>query len=157
MKADSQKKPIKRDENLKPFSREHHHGLLLSWKIKTGFNKNIEIDRIKKYADWFYLNHLNPHFIAEEKYLFPILGNDNDLIKRALSEHQNLRKLFESTSDIANNLHQIETDLNQHIRFEERILFNEIQDIASPEQLKAIQEIHQEEKFVDNISDSFWE
>ena len=157
MKADSQKKPIKRDENLKPFSREHHHGLLLSWKIKTGFNKNIEIDRIKKYADWFYLNHLNPHFIAEEKYLFPILGNDNDLIKRALSEHQNLRKLFESTSDIANNLHQIETDLNQHIRFEERILFNEIQDIASTEQLKAIQEIHQEEKFVDNISDPFWE
>src|SRR5690606_36276296 len=70
----AEKKPIKRDENIQPFSREHHHGLLLSWKIKTGFKKNLELERIKRYTDWFYKNQLLPHFEAEEKYLFPILG-----------------------------------------------------------------------------------
>lgn len=151
------KGPIKRAEDLKPFSREHHHGLLLSWKIKTGFSRNIEIDRIKKYADWFYITHLNPHFEAEEKYLFPILGNEHELVQQAISEHQVLRSLFESNTDIANNLHQIETDINQHIRFEERVLFNEIQKQATPEQLKVVAEIHPDEKFVDNMSDPFWE
>jgi hypothetical protein len=153
----AEKKPIKRDENIQPFSRDHHHGLLLSWKIKTGFKKNIEVERIKRYTDWFYKNRLLPHFEAEEKFLFPILGNDHELIKKAVSEHQNLKNLFESTTDIAFNLHQIETDLNQHIRFEERVLFNEIQSIATPEQLNMITELHQEEKFVDNASDPFWE
>lgn len=153
----AEKKPIKRDENIQPFSREHHHGLLLSWKIKTGFKKNVELERIKRYTDWFYKNQLLPHFEAEEKYLFPILGNDHELIKKAVSEHQNLKNLFESTTDIAFNLQQIETDLNQHIRFEERVLFNEIQSKATPEQLKALQGVYEEEKFDDNISDPFWE
>ena len=50
--------PIKRTEVLKPLSHEHHHGLLLCWKIKTGIKKNIDAARIKKYADWFYRSHL---------------------------------------------------------------------------------------------------
>lgn len=44
-------KPIKRHTALKPLSREHHHGLLLSWKIREGLKRNIEIPRIKKYID----------------------------------------------------------------------------------------------------------
>ena len=34
-------KPQKRHKALQPLSREHHHGLLLSWKIRTGFSKDI--------------------------------------------------------------------------------------------------------------------
>ena len=34
-----QHKPQKRHKALQPLSREHHHGLLLSWKIRSGFNK----------------------------------------------------------------------------------------------------------------------
>lgn len=152
----AKKKPIKRADDLQPFSREHHHGLLLSWKIKMGFKKNIEVDRIKKYADWFYENHLLPHFELEEEHLFPILGKENELIRRAIAEHEKIKCLFESTTDLEFNLHQIETDLNQHIRFEERVLFNEIQKQATAEQMKAIEGIHHDEKFVDNTSDAFW-
>jgi len=39
--------PIKRSIALQPLSREHHHGLLLCWKIRTGLKKGIDIDRIK--------------------------------------------------------------------------------------------------------------
>jgi len=40
--------PIKRNEALKPLSRDHHHGLLLCWKIRQGIKLNIEPERIKK-------------------------------------------------------------------------------------------------------------
>ena len=33
--------PIKRSEYLKPLSRDHHQGLLLCWKIRTGLKKGI--------------------------------------------------------------------------------------------------------------------
>ena len=114
--------PIKRDEFLKPLSRDHHHGLLLCWKIRTGFKKQVEISRIKSYSDWFYKNHLLPHFDVEEKYVFPILGNHHELVKKALSEHRKLRRLFEDSNDVPKNLGKIEEDLEAHIRFEERFL-----------------------------------
>ena len=160
MKKDSDyetDKPIKRSESLKPLSREHHHGLLFCWKIRTGFEKNVDVSRIKKYADWFYQNYLIPHFELEEQYVFPILGNENELIIKAVSEHERLKQLFESNTEISKNISLIEEELESHIRFEERILFGEIQKIASAEQLQAIEFNHSDEAFVDNLNDPFWE
>lgn len=150
-------KPIKRSEFLKPLSREHHHGLLFCWKIRAGIKKNVEVSRIKKYADWFYQNYLVPHFEVEEKHVFPILGNKNELIKKAILEHGRLKQLFESTTEFQKNIGFIEEELEAHIRFEERILFGEIQKFATAEQLQSIEYNHSDEKFVDNLSDPFWE
>lgn len=150
-------KPIKRSESLKPLSREHHHGLLFCWKTRAGIKKNIEASRIKKYADWFFQNYLIPHFEVEEKYVFPILGKENEFIKRAVSEHEMIKQLFESNTEIEKNISLIEQELESHIRFEERILFGEIQKNATAEQLMSIEINHSDEKFVDNLSDPFWE
>jgi len=150
-------KPIKRSEYLKPLSREHHHGLLFCWKIRVGFEKNVDVSRIKKYADWFYQNYLIPHFELEEQYVFPILGNENELIIKAVSEHEKLKQLLESNTEIQKNIGIIEKELESHIRFEERILFGEIQKIATAEQLQSIEINHSDEKFVDNMTDPFWE
>lgn len=150
-------KPIKRSEFLKPLSREHHHGLLFCWKIRAGIKKNVEVSRIKKYSDWFYQNYLVPHFEVEEKYVFPILGNDNELIKKAVSEHRKMKQLFESTTEFEKKMGLIEEELKNHIRFEERILFDEIQKIATAEQLQSMEVNHSDEKYVDNLTDPFWE
>jgi len=88
--------PLKRHVGLQPLSREHHHGLLLCWKIRTGLKKGIEEERIKKYADWFFKHHLLPHFEAEEKYVFPILDAEDSRIKKALAQHRRLKRLFVS-------------------------------------------------------------
>ena len=48
-------KPIKRHKALQPLSRDHHHGLLLSWKIRAGFSKNIEPNRILYKGKQFFL------------------------------------------------------------------------------------------------------
>jgi iron-sulfur cluster repair protein YtfE (RIC family) len=77
-------------------------------------------------------------------------------VKKALSEHRRLTRLFENNDEIEKSLSQIEEELEKHIRFEERVLFNEIQEIATEEQLKLIAEKHTEEKFQENTEDEFW-
>jgi len=149
------KKPIKRHEALKPFSRDHHHGLLLCWKIREGFKRNIEPQRIKQYTDWFWETHLAKHFQEEEKILFPLLPQESDKIKKATAEHRRLKRLFENTTEIVKSLNRIEEELESHIRFEERDLFNEIQKTATTEQLQRIENLHKD-NFCDNWADEFW-
>ncbi len=149
-------KPQKRHIALQPLSREHHFGLLLCWKIRTGFRKNIDAKRIRVYADWFFKNHLIPHFEMEETHIFSILGNEHELIKRALSEHKILIMLFEEREEDTKTLTKIEEAVEQHIRFEERILFPEIQNVATESQMRHIEKVHQSELFEDNLEDEFW-
>ncbi len=148
-------KPLKRHKSIVPLSKDHHQALLLCWKIRTGFKKNIDVQRIKSYSDWFWENHIQPHFKIEEKHVFPVLGNNHDLIKKALTEHRRLKRLFESEIDVNKTLSLIEEELENHVRFEERILFGEIQKVASETELKNIA-IHHQENFCDNREDEFW-
>lgn len=150
------KQPIKRHEALQPWSREHHQGLLLSWKIKKGFALNVEPQRIKDYCDWFWKTHLHPHFVTEENFLFPILGDENYLVEQALDEHGQLRAMFEQKEADTDTLSQIENLLNDHIRFEERVLFNAIQEVASKAELKLLKEVHQEGVSCEVWTDEFW-
>jgi iron-sulfur cluster repair protein YtfE (RIC family) len=92
----------------------------------------------------------------EEKQVFPILGAENDLVKRALTEHRRLKRLFKQTTEIEKSLGLIEEELEAHIRFEERILFVEIQKIATQDQLAKIKEIHTEESFSEKDDGLFW-
>jgi iron-sulfur cluster repair protein YtfE (RIC family) len=149
-------RPIKRDNSLQPLSREHHHSLLLCWKIRTGFTKGVEAGRIKRYADWFFQNHIEPHFHEEEEHIFPILGTDHPHVKKAVGDHRKLSRLFRDQGEVEKSLSLIEETLESHIRFEERVLFNEIQQVATPGQLEVISSLHPENKFVDNTEDEFW-
>lgn len=148
--------PLKRSEALQSFSREHHHGLLLCWKINAGIKKGIEAERILNYARWFYDNHLVSHFKAEEKDLFPLLGNNDPLIRQALSEHRILIKLFTAEGDATDSINMIPLVLENHIRFEERILFPKIQRKATAGQFEALLKKHAGAPFFDNLSDVFW-
>ena len=147
------KRPVKRHEALEPLSIEHHYGLLLCWKIREDLSNNIETERIKDYTDWFKRNYLEPHFEIEEKYIFPVLGKNNVRVKRALANHRRLKRLFDDTSEVNKALNRIEEELSRYIRFEEDILYNEIQSVASPRQLVEIEKHHQSIKF----SDDEWE
>src|SRR5690606_30674746 len=85
-----------------------------------------------------------------------ILETNHDLVKRALSDHRRLKRLFNNEDDITKSLSKIEEELEQHIRFEERILFPEIQKTATETQLAHIEKIHQQAPFEDNLDDEFW-
>jgi len=151
-----EKKPIKRRQALQPLSRDHHHTLLLAWKIRKGLNAGIEPQRIKNYADWFYKTYAAAHFQLEEKYIYPVLNASDDRIIKALKEHAQLRELFADTSNLSLSLSSLANLLEAHIRFEERTLFNIIQEKATDEQLKIIDENIPSIKFEENESDCFW-
>ncbi|HEY9185860.1 MAG TPA: hemerythrin domain-containing protein [Salegentibacter sp.] len=149
-------KPIKRHKAIQPLSREHHQGLLLCWKIGKGFEKDIEPERMMNYLAWFWENHLKLHFEIEEKYVFPVLGENHELVEQALEEHEHLKYLFQVKEGLADNLKTVRRDLEAHIRFEERILFNEVQKIASEEDFQKLKEHHDEEISCGLYQDEFW-
>ncbi|MDF2156504.1 hemerythrin domain-containing protein [Algoriphagus sp. CAU 1675] len=150
------KSPLKRHPTLHHLSHDHHHGLLLCWKIRQGFKLGIGPKRIRVYCEWFWENYLQAHFEEEEKTIFTVLPEDDPMIKQALSEHKRLRKLFSNWENSEKTLGQIEEKLEQHIRFEERVLFPVIQEKASPIQLDEIAAHGEREKFVENEADPFW-
>ena len=147
--------PIKRNELLKPYSRDHHHGLLLCWKIKVGLQKNIELNRISNYVSSFWNSHLKAHFLEEDKYVFTVLPANDEHIMQAIKEHNSLRANFEKENmDIA-TVQNIEKELNAHIRFEERLLFNKIQEAATEAQLQQLNE-HYNNEYKEEWNDEFW-
>lgn len=149
---------MEKTEELKSFSQEHHHGLMLCWKIRQGISKGVSFDRIKKYSDWFYKTYMTPHFDAEEKIVYPILGEDDPMVKKMIASRRRLDKLFlgnKKPPEIALSLG--EEKLEQHIRFEDRKLFKRIQEVASEEQLEQIEKLYKEQTFVENKEDIFWD
>lgn len=147
---------MKRHTNLQPLSRDHHNGLMFCYRINKGLDNNIDEMRLKKYADWFYKNHIQEHFRVEEDLIFPLLGSDNKLIKTALEQHQSILELFTTTTNLSEVLKSLGLQLEEHIRFEERILFNEIQLQASEQQLKAIHIEELETSCSVGWEDEFW-
>ncbi|GHA31544.1 hypothetical protein GCM10007103_11490 [Salinimicrobium marinum] len=151
--------PLKRHEGLKPLSRDHHQGLLLCWKIREGLKKEVSPERIKAYASFFYKTQLIPHFAFEEKEIFPLLEEQNPLRKQAINEHQRLVALFTEDYDPEKAVTEIATALEDHIRFEERVLFQEIQHQTEEKILSEIGEKENELKTPDPDAweDQFWQ
>ena len=154
-------KPIKRHESIVQFSREHHFGLLLIWKIRQGLKANIEPKRIYDYVLFFFDEDLKAHFAEEERVLFPKLNDGDALKQQALSEHT---KIYQLIADVKGNnfypelLPMFADTLEKHIRFEERILFNYLQNKLSEDELVALANEHPvRETNVDvNWDDHFW-
>lgn len=141
---------------MQQFSRDHHFGLLLSWKIRQGIKKNIELQRIWAYAIWVFEQQIQPHFALEEQLLLPLLSEDDAMRQRTIDEHRALEKLFRTENFSKSTLTDIETLLDAHIRFEERVLFNHLQQIATAEKLKEIEEVHKEGFAEADWEDAFW-
>lgn len=150
-------KPISRHEALRPLSHDHHYSLLLCWKIRTGLENQIAAERIKNYADWFYQNHLLPHFKKEEEILFPLLDSQNKMIKKALAAHRRLSRHFVDQKNICRSLSFIEEELEAHIRFEERVLFNEIQQKLTGEIAQRITPLLHDSETDNDWNDKFWD
>ncbi len=148
--------PIKRHHSLQPLSRDHHDALLLVWKIRKGISLNVDASRIQKYVDRFITEHLIPHFKIEEEHLFVLAEKDSAAVKQALAEHADLILLFNSEIKNYDLLNKIADLLEAHIRFEERVLFNEIQSVAGDAELKALEALHASHPFCDTEEEVFW-
>lgn len=151
-------KPIKRSPQLAPLSREHHEGLLAVWKIRQGISKKIDVSRIIAFVHWFWQQHLQPHFEKEETALPPVLSHSHPLIQQMFDEHGEIKKLIDSISQHGDlkKLEALAQRLNDHIRFEERQLFGEVEKAATPELLLRLSEQLKDEKNDAVWEDAFW-
>lgn len=151
--------PIKRNKNLVNLSKDHHFGLLASWKIRHGLELKTEPKRISDFIINFWEKHLSSHFNAEEVTVFNVIKHP--LIDEALAQHLKLRTLITSISKDCNTeqITGFANLLEQHIRFEERQVFKMLQQELSEEKLdeigKHLDELHHE-LFEDNYKDEFW-
>ena len=152
--------PIKRNTNLIRLSKEHHQGLLATWKINQGIKMGSDNDRIKKYIIFFWENFLKHHFAEEEILLFS--AADDDKVSEALAQHTSIRKIIKKLQTRIDPdvlpLQQFAEKLEKHIRFEERILFPHFEKILTANELQsigiALEKCHEVTK--DNYGDEFW-
>lgn len=152
--------PINRNSNIVALSKDHHFGLLFCWKITEGIKLNIALERIKEYVAFFWSQHLASHFNEEEELLFNAI-NDT-FCDKAKEDHQIIKKEIEK---ITNNgeigkhdyLHLAQL-INQHIRFEERVLFPNLELLLSEQELIAIGHrlAQYHTVFKDDYGDEFW-
>ncbi len=151
---------MKRNEHIKPLSRDHHFGLLFCWKIRQGLKHKINSQRIGQYALHFWDQDLHRHFRAEEAILF--IERNDPYCQRAINEHREIEQLLKNirtTPAEANLLELLATKVDDHIRFEERELFPHLENRLTAEQLTiigaALQELHSCPGD-DSYSDEFW-
>ncbi len=142
--------PIKRHKCLAPLSRDHHRGLILAQLIKKDAPDYKDLPKTNsdkvEYTINFYKNELVKHFKNEEDILFPAVKNKSKeidlLFKVIISEHKKIKQLVvqlesgENKSDILNELGVL---LELHIRKEERLLFEKIQNLLSDEILTQLE------------------
>jgi hemerythrin-like domain-containing protein len=148
--------PIKRHQALVSFSKEHHFGLLLVWKIRQGLDNAVSAERISKYVLFFFNEDLKTHFKEEEELLFSKLPATDALRVRAEEEHKeiyHLTALIKQTVSDEKLLRQFADTLDKHIRFEERVLFNHLQTHIPGGELEEISK-----RFSNSVDpDSKWE
>ena len=147
---------MKRHEALKQLSRDHHFGLLLCWKLKEGLKKAVSVERMSKYIGLFYLQNLKPHFAEEEETIFKVLGEEDPLIKEAISQHRTFQKMIEDGFDTPDQIDTFRALLELHIRTEERQIFPEIEKQATEEQLENLLQLDHPKLKEPEYDDIFW-
>jgi iron-sulfur cluster repair protein YtfE (RIC family) len=142
---------MKRHPALIPLSEDHHQALLLALILKKDAPKinSLPTDLIGKmnYAKKTYENELEQHFKDEEEFVFPFIMNKDseldELINEIIDEHIILKEKIFSLNDnpkLSDQLNEIGIVLENHVRKEERILFEKTQQLLSEETLHQIKE-----------------
>jgi iron-sulfur cluster repair protein YtfE (RIC family) len=151
---------MKRHEAIVSLSRDHHTALLFCWKLRQGISKEIEPARMQAYVAYFWETHLQPHFLEEEQLIFPAC--DPELAGKALQDHHSIRDQVKHVSTSGKvdpvELAKLADTVDEHVRFEERTLFPNMQKVLAEDlllgigkQLAATHQIH-----TDDFADPFW-
>ena len=156
-----EKKPVKRSEYIVELSRDHHAGLLFSWKIREGIKRKVSADRLLKYLNFFWKGHLNAHFREEEALLFN--RSDDPFSQQAKTEHQQLEarlhQLNAANKKDITEFSGFAAALVEHIRFEERQCFPYYETHLSVTVLGSVSKYLKEQHptpFKDDYPDEFW-
>ncbi len=151
--------PIKRNEHIVKLSQDHHASLLFCWKIRQGIKHHVDAERIIKYVRYFWKTHFSIHFKEEEEILFAPISDP--MIDKAIQDHKAVRQMIidldaGDSMQSAEKLSKLADAVDNHVRYEERILFPHIETVLSPEQLESIGKLIAGPPFIEDYEDTFW-
>ena len=134
---------MKRINELRELSRDHHHGLVLARKAKkaAGGEEGLATTDVWADAEARFESELEPHFRIEESLIGAVLEKQGEtgLATRLRDEHAALRAFFApDCGRTAADLRRFGNLLEAHIRFEEHELFEVAQETLSPDALRAV-------------------
>ena len=134
-----------RNPNLVPLSRQHQHALALCVRIRRAKLATIrEVRAWQAEVEQHFEIEIRHHFAAEEAYVFPVARRISDqarLVDELLSEHKQLRADFEQAAARALDgpaLRRFVELLSAHIRKEESLLFERLQQEISAHEMQEI-------------------
>jgi hemerythrin-like domain-containing protein len=134
-----------RDKNLIPLSHQHQHALALCVRIERASPiAEAELPAWQTEIAQQFENEIRIHFAAEEEILFPAALKSAELttlVGELISEHAELRADFKTAMDqklSAGDLKTFPNRLAGHIRKEERLLFERLQQLMSAEEMTAV-------------------
>lgn len=134
---------ITRHSSLQPLSRQHHQGLLAGLLLEKGLKKNASLKDMRDFILQFWEDELRFHFEKEDLLFLPLAYKYPDLLAlltQLKNEHQEIRLLIHKLNNEV-RAEQFETIssfaslLEKHIRFEERQLFNAIQETLPEDEM----------------------
>lgn len=151
---------MKRHESLIPLSNEHHSHLVYASRLVKGkpsnkssnwpVNNNLD-DLLERTVEYFNVDMLN-HFELEEKYVFPVykqfIKEDKyfNLLRIILDEHEEVKRRINRLASLDKEqliaeIQSIGKHIENHIRVEERKLFEDIQKTVPLDELMEIGKI----------------
>jgi hemerythrin-like domain-containing protein len=133
---------MKRHPALQQLSRDHHHALVVAQRLKRAGDSDAKEARARFLEYWDADG--NAHFREEEQVLLPAVAGfidaDEPVVARVLIDHVRIRHLaakLASDWDLA-SLHALGSQLERHVRLEDRELFPLIERTMAETQLVAL-------------------
>jgi hemerythrin-like domain-containing protein len=136
--------PMKRDVSLQPLSRQHHDALMACLMIEKGVKKRTDLKVLQDFTRQVWEKDINRHFILEEDYLVPSLRQKKFpeyIIQSLLRDHELLRVLSQRILNGGASYQgflAFSTLLEQHVRFEERLVFEKAQELIPEQELRNV-------------------
>ena len=128
---------MKRCSALRTMSNEHHHGLVLAKRAKKAAGTE-SAEKAWQQIQVHFAAEVEPHFQAEEMRLLPALERvgETELVRRTHADHAELRYMIREGGVQA--MAGFAELFIQHIRFEERELFETAQQKIPAAELDAL-------------------
>lgn len=140
---------MRRHEPLIPLTRDHYHALVQVRRLRAAA-EGSEDDRrtaAKQFLDFFHTDTIH-HFREEEEVVFPLVVEAHDvreILERVMMEHLYIHALvnklqaeFEEAVPTRDPLVTLASALENHVRFEEKVVFPLIEQRVGGPALEAV-------------------
>jgi hemerythrin-like domain-containing protein len=130
---------LKRSEALAPLSRDHQHALYAALRLRRAGAEDVSeaVDHFLRFFD----DEGRRHFEIEEELILPALPDDDDwaaAVERVREDHAAIRQAAAQAEWTSESAQALGTRLNDHVRFEERVLFPIVEERLAPEDLERL-------------------